>query len=89
MRAVLVLDLQALAARQKSIAMQREIGGRVIENVVPALLRFEQKRESRVADDVDPVDRVHLNGNAKGHVEALDPKGVLRTAVSRWSFSVI
>jgi hypothetical protein len=69
MRAVLILDRQALATRQKSIAMQREIGRCVIENVVPALLRFEQQRESRVADDVDPVDRVHLNGNAKGHLE--------------------
>ena len=67
MLAVLILDLQALAARQKLVAMQREIGRRVIENVVPALLRFEQNRESAVAANVDPVDRVHLAGNAKGH----------------------
>ena len=68
MRADLVVDLERLAARQQPIAVQREVGRRVVEEVVPALLRFEQDRERGIAADVDPLDRVHLAGDAQGHV---------------------
>jgi hypothetical protein len=37
---------------------------------VTALLRFEQQREGRIAADVDPVDRVHLNGDVQTHVNS-------------------
>ena len=76
MRAVLILDLQALAPRQKSIAMQREIGGRVIENVVPALLRFEQKRESRSRRLCRSGRSGPFERQREGAFRTLDPKGV-------------
>jgi hypothetical protein len=39
----------------------------VIAQPVTALLRFEQQSEGRIAADVDPVDRVHLNGDIQNH----------------------
>jgi hypothetical protein len=35
---------------------------------MPAPLRFEQNRECGIAADIDPLDRVHLTGNAQGHL---------------------
>ena len=66
MRADLVLDLERLAAREQPVAVQREVGRRVVEELVPAPLRLEQQRERGVAADVDPLDRVHLAGDASG-----------------------
>ncbi len=67
-RADLVLDMQRLAAREQAVAVQAEVGRRVVEHVVPAPLRFQQDRERGIAADVDPLDRVHLAGDAQGHV---------------------
>jgi hypothetical protein len=37
-------------------------------------LRFQEQRKGRIAPDIDPFDRVHLNGDVKapaiGHVNA-------------------
>jgi hypothetical protein len=41
---------------------------------VAALLRFEQQSEGGIAADVDPLDRVHLAGDAQG--QEWHPRGV-------------
>ena len=63
----LVDDLKRLAARQQAVAMQGEVGRGVVEEVVAPFLRLQQDRERGIAADVDPLDRVHLTGNAQGH----------------------
>ncbi len=62
--ALLVVDFECRAARQQLVTVQGEVLRRVVENVVPALLRLEQDGEGGIAADVDPLDRVHLDGNA-------------------------
>ena len=44
-----------------------ELGGRVIGQRIGAVLRFQQQRECRVAADVDPFDRIHLDGDIQAH----------------------
>src|SRR6478672_2608914 len=39
--------------------------------LVPELLRLEYDREGGIACDIDPLERVHLNGYAKAHGQAL------------------
>ena len=46
---------------------QREPVGRVIGQRIGALLRLEQQRERRIAADVDPLDRIHLDGDVQAH----------------------
>jgi hypothetical protein len=67
MGAVLVFDLQSLSTCEQFALAERQTGGRIIENVVPALLCFEQNGERRIALDIDAIDGIHLDGNAKGH----------------------
>src|ERR1700732_1675298 len=38
---------------------------------MPPRARLEQEREGRIARDVDPVDRVHLDGDVQGHRKPL------------------
>ena len=66
-RAGLVLDLQRRAARDQPAAEQREVGRRVVEELVAAPLRLEQQGEGGIAADVDAVDRVHLAGDVERH----------------------
>ena len=73
--AVLVLDLQALPSRQELVAVEGEIRGRVIENIMPAFLRFEQDRERRITANIDAIDRIHLHCDAKIHVKRLEASG--------------
>ena len=40
---------------------QRQPVGRVIGELVAALLRLQQQREGGIALDVDPLDRIHLH----------------------------
>ncbi len=40
---------------------------RVISQPVAAFLGFEKQGECRVAFDVDPLDRIHLNGDFQAH----------------------
>ena len=62
-----VLDGEAVAFGHELAVAEREIGGRVVEHVVPAPLRLEQEREGRIAPDIDALDRVHLEGDLEGH----------------------
>jgi hypothetical protein len=49
---------------------------------VPALLRFQQESEGRIAADIDPLDRVHLHGDIQGH-GGLGKKAGVSLKVSR------
>ena len=62
-----VLDGEAVALRHELAVAERKVGGRVVEHVMAAPLRFEQERESRIAPDIDALDRVHLEGDFEGH----------------------
>ncbi len=48
-------------------SQHRHAVGRVIAEPMAARLRFQQQRERRIAADVDPLDRVHLNRDAQRH----------------------
>ena len=48
-------------------AAQDEPVGRVIGEGIGAALRLQQQRERRIAADVDPLDRVHLDGDVQAH----------------------
>ena len=67
MVAGLVLDGQAMAARDQFAVAEREIVRRVVEHVVAAPLRLEQQREGGIAPDIDALDGVHLEGDFEGH----------------------
>ena len=48
--------------RRKHLAVpKRHPVRRVIGDIMPPLLGFEQQREGRIAADIDPLDRVHLH----------------------------
>jgi hypothetical protein len=47
--------------------VERQIGRRVVEDLVSAPLSFEQNCKRGIAADVDPLDWVHLACNAKAH----------------------
>ena len=67
MVAVLVANLERLYRRDHVGPPQRQPVGRVICDRVAAFLRLQQQRETGIAADVDPLDRVHLYGNAQAH----------------------
>jgi hypothetical protein len=46
---------------------QSEPVRRVISQLVAAFLGFQEQGECRVAFDVDPLDRIHLNGDFQAH----------------------
>ena len=58
-----VAHFERLDLRHDARAGEGEPVGRVVENCVPARLRLQEKGERRVARDVDPLDRVHLDGD--------------------------
>ena len=62
-----ILDGEAMAERDELAVAKREIVRRVVEHVVAAPLRFEQKGEGGIAPDIDALDRVHLEGDFEGH----------------------
>ena len=59
----LVAHLERLHGGEHLVAGMRQPVGRVIGQRVPARLRFQQQREGGIAADVDPLDRVHLDGD--------------------------
>jgi hypothetical protein len=40
-----------------------------------AALRLQQQRESRIAADIDPLDRVHLYGDVQAHEAIREARG--------------
>ena len=56
---------------------QREIGRGVVEHIMAASLRLQEKREGGIPVDIDPLDRVHLKGDFESH-------DVLAGCLCRW-----
>ena len=67
MVASLVAHAQGFDAGEQPAIELGEAFGRVITQNVAALLRFQQQGKSRVAFDVDPLDRIHLHRDCQGH----------------------
>ena len=67
MGAGLVAHVQRLHRREDLVAALGELVGGVIGQPVPPLLRLDQEGESRIAADIDPLDRVHLHGDIQRH----------------------
>jgi hypothetical protein len=67
MAALLVLHRHRLDAGEDLAVHHGEPVGRVVEERVPAPLRFQHQRESRVAGDVDGRDVIHLDGDFERH----------------------
>ncbi len=63
----LVAHIHRLHGRKDLAAALRQLVRGVIGQPVPARLGLEHQRESGIAADIDPLDRVHLDGNVKGH----------------------
>ena len=67
MVAVDALDGDRIAHRPQPPLGEAQVFGRVMEELVPELLRLEHDREGRIAGDIDPLERVHLHGDAEAH----------------------
>jgi hypothetical protein len=63
----LVAQLDRLGICENAVAALREPVGRIIGQTMPAGLRFQHQGKSGIAADIDPLDRVHLDGNIEGH----------------------
>ena len=62
-----VAHRQRLDGRDHLGAAQRQPVRRVIGERVAAPLCLEQQRKGGIAADIDPCDRVHLDGDVQGH----------------------
>src|SRR6266404_5709497 len=80
MVAMLVANLERLYRRDHFGPPQRQPVRGVICDCMAALLRFQQQRKRGVAADIDPLDRVHLYGNAQTHHW---PENILLTRAPR------
>lgn len=47
--------------------MKCEMRWSIIEEFMSALLRLEEDGERGIATNIDPLDRIHLTGDAKWH----------------------
>ena len=63
------------AGRHFAVA-HRQMVGRIIGQRVAAGLRLQQQRESGIAADIDPLDRIHLDGDVQGHGSSDSVTGV-------------
>jgi hypothetical protein len=62
-----VADGERLHAGEHLALQHRHPVGRVIAERVSAGLRLQQQRKGRIAADIDPLDRVHLNRDVQRH----------------------
>ena len=67
MIADLVAHIERLGGGEHLALPHREPVGRVIGQRVAARLGLQKQREGRIAADVDPLDRVHLDGDVEAH----------------------
>jgi hypothetical protein len=63
MIAGLVAHAERLNAGEDFAFGQRELVGRIISERVAAALGFQQQRKRGIARDLDPLDRIHLDGD--------------------------
>ena len=75
--AELVAHIERLHGREHAVAALGELVGGVIGQLVAARLRFQQQREGGIAADIDPLDRVHLDGDIQGHGDFRDASGIM------------
>src|SRR3974390_3145127 len=69
MMAMLPHDFEWPSAGVDPPVVQSQRVRQVMEQGMPASLRLERERESRIRIDVDPIDRIHLNRNGEGHAD--------------------
>src|SRR5690606_2948278 len=62
-----VLDRQRGAAGDQSRLVERQIGRRIVEELMPPALRLEQQGERGIAADIDAINGVHLTGDLERH----------------------
>ena len=77
--ALLAPHLDRPAARRHPAVVERQPVGRVVEEPVPARLRLLHDPEGGIGGDVDPLDRIHLDGDVQAH--ALPPARLAPRAV--------
>jgi hypothetical protein len=80
MAARLAPHLDRPAARRHPPVVERQPVGGVVEEPVPAGLRLLHDPEGRVGGDVDPLDRIHLDGDLQAH--ALPRLGLSRAVMA-------
>ena len=71
--AQLIAHLERLHGGKHTALRYRKPVRSVVVHRMAAFLRLQQQRESRIAADVDPLDRVHLNRDGQGHEISLNP----------------
>ncbi len=60
----LIIAYRQWAHHREHLAIdERHPIGRVVENFMSPHLGFQEQRKGRIATDIDPLDRVHLNGD--------------------------
>jgi hypothetical protein len=64
----LVAHVQRLHRRKETRPTQRQAIGRVIRDFVISPLRLQQQGKRGIAANVDPFDRIHLNGDFQAHL---------------------
>src|SRR5690349_6538510 len=67
MIAALVLDSERSRAGDHDRIPEREVARAVVKELVAAGLSLESEREGGIRGDLDPLDRVHLDGDSQGH----------------------
>jgi hypothetical protein len=67
----------------KSPITQGQRVGQIVEQGMPACLRFKGKRKRRICIDIDRIDRIHLDRNGKSHADLLTCRLIYHT-VHRW-----
>src|SRR4051794_40476964 len=82
---LLVTNVQWSATRSDKAVSEREIARAVIEEHVTSCLRFERKRECRVARNINALDGVHLDGDGQRHTSSIaaESRGAARCLCKR------
>ena len=75
MVAGLVAHIERLHGREYPVAALGELVGGVIGQLVAAGLGFQHQCEGGIAADIDPLDRVHLDGDIQGHGGTFEGSG--------------
>ena len=76
-------DLERPAAGMEPAVAKGQRVGQIVEQGMPARLRFESERKGRVRLDVDRVDRIHLDRDGKSHTDLLGCRLVYHAANRR------
>src|SRR3546814_16528447 len=61
----------------KAVVPEGEVARQVVVDGVAAALRLKRQHKARIGNDVDALDRVHLEGDGKAHL--VPPNGPTRS----------